>query len=79
MTQGVHIFICTPCAQAAERGLPLPDALKLRDHRSGGYGFRLFRLYLSGGRSLKREIPAEYLNMDYESFDGDEYHWIIAR
>lgn len=36
---------------------------------------RIFgRSYLSGGRSLKREIPAEYLNMDYESFDGDEYH-----
>ena len=40
---------------------------------------RIFgRSYLSGGRSLKREVPAEYLNMDYESFDGDEYHIKVA-
>lgn len=40
---------------------------------------RIFgRSYFSGGRTLKREVPAEYLNMDYESFDGEEYHIKVA-
>ena len=31
------------------------------------------KFYLSGGRTLKREVPAEFLNIDYASFDGQEY------
>ncbi len=35
---------------------------------------RIFgKFYLSGGKTLEREVPAEYLNMDYDSFEGDEY------
>lgn len=33
----------------------------------------LGRFYLSGGKSLKREVPNEYLNVDYRSFEGEEY------
>lgn len=33
----------------------------------------LGRFYLSGGRTLKREVPSEFLNMDYSEFKGDEY------
>lgn len=32
------------------------------------------KYYLSGGKTLKREVPAEYLNLDYNEFDGQEYH-----
>lgn len=31
------------------------------------------KFYLSGGKTLKREVPAEFLNIDYASFDGQEY------
>lgn len=31
------------------------------------------KFYLSGGKTLKREVPAEYLNIDYETFEGEEY------
>lgn len=34
----------------------------------------LGRFYLSGGKTLKREVPSEYLNLDYATFEGDEYH-----
>lgn len=35
---------------------------------------RIFgRSYFSGGRTLKRDVPAEFLNVDYEGFDGEEY------
>lgn len=33
----------------------------------------LGKFYLSGGKNLKRQVPAEYLNADYASFDGQEY------
>lgn len=29
--------------------------------------------YFSGGRTLTRELPREYLNIDYQKFDGTEY------
>jgi len=31
------------------------------------------KFYFSGGKSLKREVPTEYLNKDYTSFQGEEY------
>lgn len=31
------------------------------------------KFYLSGGKTLKREVPAEFLNIDYATFEGDEY------
>lgn len=34
----------------------------------------LGRFYLSGGKTLKRSLPCEYLNQDYASFEGAEYH-----
>lgn len=33
----------------------------------------LGKFYLSGGKHLKREVPADYLDYDYSSFDGQEY------
>lgn len=34
----------------------------------------LGRFYLSGGKTLKRALPCEYMNCDYISFEGQEYH-----
>ncbi|RKJ52748.1 hypothetical protein D7Y09_13605 [bacterium 1XD42-1] len=35
---------------------------------------RIFgKTYFSGGRTLKREVPTDYMNKDYVSFDGQEY------
>ena len=34
----------------------------------------LGKFYLSGGKTLKREVPADYMDVDYSSFDGEEYH-----
>ena len=31
------------------------------------------KFYLSGGKTLKREVPAEFMNIDYASFEGQEY------
>ena len=36
------------------------------------------KFYLSGGKTLKREVPAEFLNIDYASFDGQEYEILAA-
>ena len=32
------------------------------------------KMYLSGGKDLIREVPTEYHNVDYYSFDGKEYN-----
>lgn len=37
------------------------------------------RAYLSGGKTLKRHVPQEFLNMDYASFEGDEYYIPAAK
>ena len=35
---------------------------------------RIFgKTYFSGGRTLKREVPTDFMNKDYASFDGQEY------
>lgn len=34
----------------------------------------LGRFYLSGGKTLRRSLPCEYMNRDYASFEGAEYH-----
>lgn len=34
----------------------------------------LGKSYLSGGKTLKRSLPCEYLNCEYEEFEGREYH-----
>ncbi len=35
---------------------------------------RIFgKTYFSGGRTLKREVPTDYMNKDYISFEGQEY------
>lgn len=34
----------------------------------------LGRFYLSGGKTLRRSLPCEYLNRDYASFEGAEYY-----
>lgn len=36
---------------------------------------RIFdRSYLSGGKTLKRKVPEEFINLDYCSFEGEEYY-----
>lgn len=40
---------------------------------------RIFgKSYFSGGKTLKRELPTEYLNYDYYSFEGEEYLITVA-
>lgn len=35
---------------------------------------RIFgKTYFSGGRTLKREVPTDFCNVDYAAFDGQEY------
>ena len=31
------------------------------------------KFYFSGGKGLNRQVPTEYMNKDYQSFDGQEY------
>lgn len=32
------------------------------------------KYYFAGGKELKREVPTEYINRDYEQFQGEEYY-----
>lgn len=39
----------------------------------------LGRWYLSGGKDLKRSVPTDFMNIDFQAFDGTEYEVLPAR